>query len=463
MIARLFRESSERDAATATDKRRPKPRRGAIPMIATCAALYGLARGAGEYVRMMYLLPSSAPDIFQGLCQLFDFYLCSVYYGFVRGGGDRDDFLAAPDKMRTPAPDQERDFEALRKYLQRALSEVVSIRARGGNIEHAEDGGGNGDGTKWETAPVSASIRVSGVEGADLSTFYGLNWRIVAAESCRFVATLLHDMRGVLSQLLPGAYVAACDERLDTFQLAATQLRSLVYRSACPSLLNTTNVLSQIAEGAWDTRKLRAVDAWVAQLVNQSSDIWAHLGRTGASEAAFAEAAPAVRETVWMELCQCAFDVAVDGFSRVKRASNEGRATMVRNAEAVEAGLEAIHQCRCLHGLPHVQAYLQAGTLAPEEMMLWIQDNHNSYAYRHMHALAVQTFSHILSPFQTSRLKDAVEFIDGLYQVDKDAGGKGQGQGQGQERRISQLFGEPPQKEKMSLASMLKSTVNLRF
>jgi hypothetical protein len=97
--------------------------------------------------------------------------------------------------------------------------------------------------------------------------------------------------------------------------------------------------------------------------------------------------------------------------------------------------------------------------------MLWIQDNHNSYAYRHMHALAVQAFSFILSPFQTSRLKDAVEFIDGLYQVDKDAGskGQGQGQGQGQERKISQLFGEPPPKEKMSLASMLKSTVNLRF
>jgi len=116
--------------------------------------------------------------------------------------------------------------------------------------------------------------------------------------------------------------------------------------------------------------------------------------------------------------------------------STEGRAQMLRNAEAMQAVLDDVRPCHCPRGLPHVEAYVRAATQAPEEMMLWIQDNYSAYAYRHMHGLVVQTFSSMVFK---SRLRDAVGFIDDLYGISPNgagAGGGGAGVGDGSEAGV---------------------------
>ena len=436
-LTMVFAEGDEDKDGGKRSKRRGSHASSA--MVVTRSSVDGLARCMGSYLQMMYLMPSSAPSIFHGLCQLFDFYTCAVFTGFVPPS-ERSAFLAPPSKMLNPAPDQGKDYEALRKHLERALSEVVSY------VKDVEEDGAQSGG-HWETSPMSALLQVPLVmQDCDKRSFYGINARIVAAESCWFAAAMWQEILPYISKLLPADYAAACEEYAAHFQLVSSQLRALVYRAMCPLLINSANILEQIAEvGGWDSRKLRAVDMWVRQLVGNSADIWEFM--TNSNE--FADAAAIVREQVWLELCQCAFDIALDGFSRVKRVSNEGRATMIRDVEAVQAGLEQVHPCRCPRGLLHVEAYLRAAMLAPEEMMLWIQDNHFSYAYRYMHGLAVQTFSSILS-FRESRLKDAVDLIDDLYQLGAEE----------KTKKISGLFGE---KEKKSLTSMLKSSVKMGF
>jgi len=440
-LAMVFAE----DEASKEGKR--NKRRGShssSAMVVTRSSVDGLARCMGSYLQMMYLMPSSAVSIFHGLCQLFDYYTCAVFHGFVPAA-ERAVFLAPPNKMLSPAPDQAKDYEALRKHLESSLSEVVSYVKTA--EEHSMQSGGH-----WETSPMSALLQVPPViHDCDKRTIYGINARIVAAESCWFAATMWQEMLPFVSKLLPAEYAAACEDYVAHFQLIASQLRALVYRSMCPLLVNSNNILAQITEVVgWDSRKLRPVDQWVRQLVSNCADIWAFMS----SNDEFADAAAIVREQVWLELCQCAFDVAMDGFSHVKRVSSEGRATMIRDVEAVQAGLDEVHPCRCPRGLTYVEAYLRAALLAPEEMMLWIQDNHFSYAYRYMHGLAVQTFSSMLS-FRESRLKDAVDLIDELYghgaESDKD---------KDKQRKIAGIFGE---KEKKSLTSMLKSSVKMGF
>ena len=49
---------------------------------------------------------------------------------------------------------------------------------------------------------------------------------------------------------------------------------------------------------------------------------------------------------IWIEVCQCAFDVAIEGFSKARRCSSEGRSSMVMDAFALHDALNQIHLCR---------------------------------------------------------------------------------------------------------------------
>jgi hypothetical protein len=84
-------------------------------MVVTQAALDGLTHFSGQYIHMMQLMPPAAPDIFNGLCQLFDFYLCSVYNGFVPNE-ERQRLMSKPTRQTSPSPLQAKDFEVRGLY-----------------------------------------------------------------------------------------------------------------------------------------------------------------------------------------------------------------------------------------------------------------------------------------------------------------------------------------------------------
>ena len=381
-------------------------------MVVTRSSLNGLARCAGRYLQMMHLMPSAAAHIFGGLCQLFDLYICNVFHGFIPAV-EREKFLAKKTKMISQAPDQEKDYEALELYLERALSEVIKYMKIDETKSDSKDPM-ESTGFNWETVPVSSILQMPGViENCDGTSFFGLNARIVAAESCWFAATILLEIKSKLSLLLPDSYKASCDKYVSQFQLISSQLRALIYRSICPQLIESNMILAQIVDvGGWDSKKHRSVDTWAEKMIKNCESVWNYMGNNDE----FAEAASLVREQVWLELCQANFDVVLDGVCRAKRVSSEGRLAMIRDVVAIQEGLEKIHTCRSPRTLPHVEAYLRSASLASEEMMLWIQDNYQSYAYRHMYGLVVQTFSSVMSINQT-RLKEAISFLDELYDV----------------------------------------------
>lgn len=80
-------------------------------MIVTQASLHGLAKYSGKYLHMMQLMPSAAPEIFGGLCQLFDYYIATVFVGFVSYDERQKLFAKALPRSIAPPPLQAKDFE----------------------------------------------------------------------------------------------------------------------------------------------------------------------------------------------------------------------------------------------------------------------------------------------------------------------------------------------------------------
>lgn len=136
-----------------------------------------------------------------------------------------------------------------------------------------------------------------------------------------------------------------------------------------------------------------------------------------ASTLVFAAKSSLVREEVWLELNQAAFDIVLDGLSKIRKISIEGRAAMLRDVIALESGLSAVHICYVPRGKPHIEVYISASSLGEDALMLWIRQNWQSYAYRHMHGIVSQAFSSVMS-LSSKRLKDAVAVLDELYQFD---------------------------------------------
>jgi hypothetical protein len=117
---------------------------------------------------------------------------------------------------------------------------------------------------------------------------------------------------------------------------------------------------------------------------------------------------------VWLEICQAAFDVSLEGFSKVRKCSVEGRSAMTTDNIALHDALNTIHLCRPPRGKHYVDNFLRSAMLSEEELMAWVRENWESYAYRHIQGLLTQTLFSLLN---SKKLKDAIAVIDGLYEL----------------------------------------------
>jgi hypothetical protein len=115
---------------------------------------------------------------------------------------------------------------------------------------------------------------------------------------------------------------------------------------------------------------------------------------------------------VWLELCQAAFDAALEGFSRARKCSIEGRSNMSLDVQALQYGLDAIHACRPPRGVHYVESYIKAGYMPEEAMLQWVRENWPAYAYRHLRGLLQSTLGSVLG---NKRLRDAIAILDELY------------------------------------------------
>jgi hypothetical protein len=123
-----------------------------------------------------------------------------------------------------------------------------------------------------------------------------------------------------------------------------------------------------------------------------------------------------VCEDLWLEVTQAAFNVAMDGFVKLRKVSSEGRAAFLRDVAALDQGLTAVHPFHALRGSAHLEALIRAGALSENELLNWMRENCTKYAYRHLLGVATQALSSALILNSTNRrLKGAIAFLDELY------------------------------------------------
>ena len=110
------------------------------------------------------------------------------------------------------------------------------------------------------------------------------------------------------------------------------------------------------------------------------------------------------------------------GLSKIKKVSTEGRACMAMDVSSLHSGLDAVHPCRPPRGKLHVDNYIRALYLSEEEVLEWVRNNWQAYAYRHLHGLLSQASSAAnsnmgmnVNVLKKKRLHTSLAVLDGLY------------------------------------------------
>jgi Protein of unknown function C-terminus (DUF2451) len=253
-----------------------------------------------------------------------------------------------------------------------------------------------------------------------LSLIRCLDERLVAAESCWFASKILKESKDRLFVVLPEYSHADCTHYITELQQVVGQLQSLVYRGICPELCLSDGVMLKLTECQWADSKKQSdgPNAWVECLANNCKEVWEFLNEENENAVVHVLA----REQLWMELCQAAFDVALDSFSKAKKSnavvgstttSSEGcRAAMIVDLRELQKSLEAIHSCRPARGKEHVEEFVRATGLPEDEMIQWVRSNWQIYAYQHLYALISQTLASVM---KKTKLKDCLLILDSLY------------------------------------------------
>lgn len=107
--------------------------------------------------------------------------------------------------------------------------------------------------------------------------------------------------------------------------------------------------------------------------------------------------------------------MALEGYSKVRKCSPEGRAAMTMDIFSLHEELNSIHLCRPPRGKHYVDSYLRVFYMGEEETLRWIHDNWQLYSYRHIHGLLTQMFSGLMN---NKKLRDSISTIDSLYETE---------------------------------------------
>lgn len=379
----------------------------ATAAVVTQSCLNGLVQLVGKYSQTMYIVKSASSDMFTHLCQLFDFYVCSVFNGFV--SAEQRQRLLSSTKENAPPPDAAKDFEVLYSYTLRVCDCPVPGQTDK-NISQI-----------FGTPNVlmdHSDVNIDSPIASSIGGKNALDEHLVAAESCWFAANVMKEMKPKLFRLLPESSHIECSRYIDELQKVVGQLQALVYRGICPQLCLSNSLAARIVDVQWDSKKQGdAPNAWVELLVSNCREVWGYLNENNE----FALVHELAREQTWMELCQAAYDIVLDTFSKSKKNNALGSTTTSSDAcrqgiiidlAALQSSLDGVHSCRPARGKEYVEEYVRATGLSDDDMMHWVRSNWQMYAYCHMKALISQTLASVM---KKTKQKECLVELDGLY------------------------------------------------
>eukprot|EP00850_Spirogloea_muscicola_P006310 SM000030S11319 [mRNA] locus=s30:80361:89469:+ [translate_table: standard] len=321
-----------------------------------------------RYARLMQILQPIAHEAFKGLCQLFEFYLLSIFRIF----GQRDSSTAHfhTPRLRATLTRISQGLEEFRhKPFPVASPGVLSVAVV---VNNAMGGSPSPSGTDGFTPPMSPALGAQHATMLSANNLNGLREMCVASNSAMWLADMLKRWRPRLQQLLPYEALPALDHFFARTVDAVPDLREHLNKTVTRAMMNIGWYAEKIAAVRWEVKDLGMDHNTYVDLLLADFKLFAlKLQNSGVS----VEVQVQLREYGIEEIAA----VMVEGFSRVRRCTNEGRALMSLDLQVLINGLHALAPAQTKPSLQTVENYIKAFYLPETEYLHWAR-THSEYS-----------------------------------------------------------------------------------
>uniref|UniRef100_A0A3Q2ZCI7 VPS50 EARP/GARPII complex subunit n=1 Tax=Kryptolebias marmoratus TaxID=37003 RepID=A0A3Q2ZCI7_KRYMA len=345
-------------------------------------------RLVGKYMQMMNILKPIAFDVIHCVSQLFDYYLYAVYTFFGRNDMYESSGLGLiSSRLRTTL-----------NRIQENLIDMDPVGENAGVHGPAED--------RKEKVPSPHLSQL--VVLTNSGTLYGLAQRVVATESLVFLAEQFESLQSHLDTMMPAAKKPFLQQFYSQTVSTASELRKPIYWIVAAKAIDYEQMLLLMAGVKWDIKEIMSqhniyVDILLKefeQFNKRLSDVSRHV-----------RIPLPVSNVLWEHCIRLANRTLVEGYSNVKKCSNEGRALMQLDFQQFLMKLEKLTDLRPIPDKEFVETYIKAYYLTENDMEQFIK-NHREYSMKQLANLVNVCLGSHINKKARQKLLAAIDDID---------------------------------------------------
>ncbi|KAH1066979.1 hypothetical protein J1N35_031966 [Gossypium stocksii] len=302
-----------------------------------------LLRSMDKYARLMQKLEIVNVEFFKGICQLFEMFFYFVFETF----GLQN--MNSSGKTST---------DSLNYRLKTALSQVTQdceewIKTSSGSLSSST---ANADLTP--TAPQNTNF------GSPAGTSFGLKERCAGADTVALVARILHRSRTNLQSLLLKSNTAVVEDFFMHLVGAVPDLVEHIHRTTARILLHINGYVDRIANAKWELKELGMEhNGYVDLLLGEFKHYKTRLAHGGIQKE--------VQDLLLDYGLEIVAETLIEGLSRVKRCTDEGRALMSLDLQVLINGLQHFVSINVKPKLQIVETFIKAYYLPETEYVHW--------------------------------------------------------------------------------------------
>eukprot|EP01133_Synstelium_polycarpum_P000387 gene387-454_t len=423
--------NSNNNKAKKADER-PKP-------IMASTTISFVRRYIGKYLELMDQLPHISGEIFQAICQLVEYYMFTIYSfsGYLDPQGFSLEALTTKIEKLSERPIEDLSFTkpALHRFINRMRERVgLPISGTGLNLANITSTGipnmasltaftsqltsmgqsikstvmtagtssptlpGSHPATTTNAGPVDPNairwvkpnINLANLRLGEPKILFNLPLRVLAIESLSAVVEAMRSAKPVFQAILPSNQADAIKDFYASVVDVVPDLQRHLLKSAVSAIFSHVHgpafFSNTIASAKWDLKTMStAKTPYVDVITGSIRDFLTRL-EACATKTEFING-PVKLRIIEMSL-EYLVQQIVDGYSRVKKCSNEGRATMMQDLMSIKTGVESLRVKipNISYAEHYLKGYYQFGALSEADILEWAKV-HDEYPMQHIIAL----------------------------------------------------------------------------
>ncbi|XP_027908822.1 syndetin isoform X2 [Vigna unguiculata] len=305
-----------------------------------------LLKSMDKYARLMQKLEVVNVEFFKGICQLFEIFFYNIYETFGQqntGSSGKSSTNSLNYRLRTALSRVNQDCE---EWIKPQSSSPTSLTS---SFAHPE---------LTPTNPPNANF------GHSSGTSLGLTERCVAVDTLSLVARILNRSKAHLQSMLLQSNSTILEDFYVHMVDAVPDLTEHVHRTTVRLLLHINGYVDRVANCKWELKELGMEhNGYVDLLLGEFKHYKTRLAHGG------------IRKEIQGLLLDYGLEIVaetlVEGLSRVKRCSDEGRALMSLDLQVLINGLQHFVSVNVKPKLQMVETFIKAYYLPETEYVHW--------------------------------------------------------------------------------------------